>query len=163
MLLLIGLVIEKKNQIEAAFDLTAVENMSLSVGAKFRTYKDAPVDVAAYWTMGFDALRLHASVGATFHKIQDESATNIVAGVGADYDFGNGLGLSADVRFGQLFVKDYKEDPAFGFGVYLNKGIANGGVGVGVEGAVRAQIRDFAPNAYDDFTFAVPVRVQCFF
>ncbi|WP_407437042.1 hypothetical protein [Treponema sp.] len=159
-------------QIEAAFDLKAVEDMTLSVGAKFRTYEDAPIDVAAYWSMPFDALRVHASVGLTIApKFMggDDSLTTLVAGAGIDYDLGNGLAVSADVRFGKMFCSadgfddSIAADPAIAFGAWVNKGIANGTLGIGAQGAIRQTIRDFTPSAYDDFSFAIPVRVQCFF
>ena len=159
-------------QIEAAFCLKAVENMTLDVGAKFRTYEDAPIDVAVYWAMPFDALKVNASVGLTIAPKAfggDDSATTVVVGVGVDYDLGNGLAVGGDVRFGKIFCgadgfdDSAASDPAFGFGVYLNKGIANGTLGIGAEGALKAQIRDFQPSEWDKFTFAIPVRVQCFF
>ncbi|WP_407437037.1 hypothetical protein [Treponema sp.] len=147
-------------QIEAAFCLKAVENMTLDIGAKFRTYEDAPIDVAVYWAMPFDALKVHASVGVTLDSASD--STGLVAGAGIDYDLGNGLGLSADFRFGKEF-SDADTDPAIAFGVWVNKGIANGTVGIGAQGAMHARIRDFEPVKDDSFVFAVPVRVQCFF
>ena len=152
-----------QGQIEAAFDLAAVENMTLAVSAKFRTAKDSPIDVAAFWSMPFDALRANALVGLTIDSAND--ATGLVAGVGIEYDLGNGLGLEADVRFGKAFIKDVDTDPSIGFGVYLNKGIANGTLGIGAEGAIRAGIRDFGPTdaKKEDFVFALPIRVQCFF
>ncbi|MBQ0003500.1 MAG: hypothetical protein KBT21_08175 [Treponema sp.] len=158
----------KKNlngTIEAAVSLKAVENMTLDVGAKFRTDKDAPFDINAFWSMGFDAFRVNVLAGVNLPTTSVEAAkvTTITAGAGIAYDFGNGVGLEADVRYQQSFQKDVNTDPSIGFGAYLNKGIANGGVGFGFEGAMKTSIRDFAPNAKDDFIFAVPVRVQCFF
>ena len=163
---------EVEGQIEAAFSLKAVENMTLDVGAKFRTAEKSPIDVAVYWAMPFDALKVNASVGLTITPEaygSDDSATTVVVGAGIDYDLGNGLAVGADVRFAKIFCgadgfdDSAASDPAFGFGVYLNKGIANGTLGIGAEGALKAQIRDFQPSEWDKFTFAVPVRVQCFF
>ena len=150
-------------QIEAAFCLKAVENMTLDVGVKFRTYEDAPIDVAAFWSMPFDALRVNASVGLTIASATD--TTGLVVGASVEYDLGNGLGIEGEVRFGKAFIKDVDSDPSIGFGVYLNKGIANGTLGIGAEGAIRAGIRDFGPTDAkgEDFVFALPIRVQCFF
>ncbi len=163
-----------QGQIEAAFCLKAVENMTLDIGVKFRTVEHSPIDVNAYWSMPFDALRVHASVGLSItpkydtkvlgFTVEVPTQTNLVAGAGIDYDLGNGVGVSADIRFAQTFIKDVDADPAFGFGVYLNKGIANGTLGIGAEGAIRQSIRDFAPaSSIEDFVFALPIRVQCFF
>ena len=154
-------------QIEAAFCLKAVEDMTLDIGAKFRTKEDSPIDVAAYWSMPFDALRVHASVGITYtpKAVGDDAVIGLVVGAAVDYDLGNGVGVTGDIRFGHSFCSadGYDVDPAFAFGAWVNKGIANGTIGIGVQGALRQQIRDFTPSDIDDFTFAVPVRVQCFF
>ena len=154
-----------QGQIEAAFDLKAVEDMKLEIGAKFRTAEDSPIDVAAYWSMPFDALRVHASVGLTYtpKAYGDDALIGLVVGAAVDYDLGNGLGITADVRFGTGFCSNdaYESDPVVGVGAWINKGIANGTVGVGAQFTNKTTIRDF-PQA-DDINFAIPVRVQCFF
>jgi len=154
-----------QGQIEAAFDLKAVEDMKLEIGAKFRTAEDSPIDVAAYWSMPFDALRVHASVGLTYtpKAVGDDALIGLVLGAAVDYDLGNGVGITADVRFGQSFCSadGYDSDPAIGVGAWVNKGIANGTLGIGAQFTNKTTIRDF-PQA-DDINFAIPVRVQCFF
>ncbi len=167
--------------IEAAFALKAVENMTLDVGARFSTVEKSPINVNVYWSMPFDALRVHASAGFAINPAKTvittipnpldpsqtidvptdvDSFVTLNAGVGIDYDLGNGVGVSADVRMYKSFAEN-APDPAVGFGVWVNKGIANGTLGIGAQGALRDTIRDFTP--LDDFTFAIPVRVQCFF
>ena len=153
-------------QIEAGFDLKAVEDMTLNIGAKFTTKKDSPIGVSAYWSMPFDALRIHAGAGVTItpKKAGDNSQIDLVAGVAVDYDLGNGLGITADFRYAQAFLKDATGaayDPRIGVGAWVNKGIANGTVGVGAQFTSKTTIRDFAQA--DDINFAIPVRVQCFF
>ncbi|WP_407437045.1 hypothetical protein [Treponema sp.] len=154
-----------QGQIEAAFDLKAVEDMKLEIGAKFRTVEDSPIDVAAYWSMPFDALRVHVSAGLTYAPkvFGDDAVISLVLGAAVDYDLGNGVGITADVRFGQSFCSadGYDSDPAIGVGAWVNKGIANGTVGIGAQFTNKTNIRDF-PQA-DDINFAIPVRVQCFF
>ncbi len=157
---------EVEGAIEAAFALAAVEGMTLDIGARFETAEKSDIVIGAYWSMPFDALRVNASAKVTITPekevlgVTTDGYVALVAGVGVDYDLGNGLGVGADLRFGKSFAED-ADDPSVGFGVYLNKGIANGTLGIGAEGALRTTIRDFTP--LDDFTFAVPVRVQCFF
>ena len=155
-----------QGQIEAAFCLKAVENMTLDIGAKFRTAKDSPIDVAAYWSMPFDALRVHVSAGLTYTPkfLGDDALIGLVLGAAIDYDLGNGLGVTADFRYGQSFCSNdaYDADPAIGFGAWINKGIANGTVGVGAQVTSKTNIRDFKGKE-GDFQFALPVRVQCFF
>ncbi len=147
--------------INAAVALKAVEGMTLDVGAFYNTASTAaqPVTISAFWGMGFDALSVN--VNAKVDLAKDESAaTKVAAGAGVGYDLGNGLSCGADVRYSQDFQKDVNNDPAIAFAAWLDKGIANGTLGVAVQGALKTGIRDFAAS---DFTVAVPVRVQCFF
>ena len=147
--------------INAAVALKAVEGMTLDVGAFYNTASTAaqPVTISAFWGMGFDALSVN--VNAKVDLAKDESAaTKVAAGAGVGYDLGNGLSCGADVRYSQAFQKDVNNDPAIAFAAWLDKGIANGTLGVAVQGALKTGIRDFAAS---DFTVAVPVRVQCFF
>ena len=147
--------------INAAVALKAVEGMTLDVGAFYNTASSAaqPVTISAFWGMGFDALSVN--VNAKVDLAKDESAaTKVAAGAGVGYDFGNGLSCGADVRYSQDFQKDVNNVPAIAFAAWLDKGIANGKLGVAVQGALNTGIRDFAAS---DFTVAVPVRVQCFF
>ena len=147
--------------VNAAVALKAVEGMTLDVGAFYNTASTAaqPVTISAFWGMGFDALSVNVNAKVDLAKDAD-NATKVAAGAGVGYDFGNGLSCGADVRYSQDFQKDVNNDPAIAFAAWLDKGIANGTLGVAVQGALKTGIRDFAAS---DFTVAVPVRVQCFF
>ena len=147
--------------VNAAVALKAVEGMTLDVGAFYNTASTAaqPVTISAFWGMGFDALSVNVNAKVDLAKDAD-NATKVAAGAGVGYDFGNGLSCGADVRYSQDFQKDVNNDPAIAFAAWLDKGIANGTLGVAVQGALNTGIRDFAAS---DFTVAVPVRVQCFF
>ena len=147
--------------INAAVALKAVEGMTLDVGAFYNTASTAaqPVTISAFWGMGFDALSVNVNAKVDLAKDAD-NATKVAAGAGVGYDFGNGLSCGADVRYSQDFQKDVNNVPAIAFAAWLDKGIANGTLGVAVQGALKTGIRDFAAS---DFTVAVPVRVQCFF
>ena len=147
--------------INAAVALKAVEGMTLDVGAFYNTASTAaqPVTISAFWGMGFDALSVNVNAKVDLAKDAD-NATKVAAGAGVGYDFGNGLSCGADVRYSQDFQKDVNNVPAIAFAAWLDKGIANGTLGVAVQGALNTGIRDFAAS---DFTVAVPVRVQCFF
>ncbi len=148
---------EIEGQIEVAASVKAIEGMTLDVGAKFRTIEDAPIDVAVFWGMPVAGLALNANALVSI-PTADNADMSLAIGAGVGYDLGNGMGVGADVRYSQTF--DDVADPAIAFAAWFDKGIANGTLGVAVQGATKTGIRDIAAS---DFSFAVPVRVQCFF
>ena len=148
---------EIEGQIEVAASVKAIEGMTLDVGAKFRTVEDAPINVAVFWGMPVAGLALNANALVTI-PTADDADMSLAIGAGVGYDLGNGMGVGADVRYSQTF--DDVTDPAIAFAAWFDKGIANGTLGVAVQGATKTGIRDIAAS---DFSFAVPVRVQCFF
>ena len=145
--------------INAAVALKAVEGMTLDVGAFIPVEDASKTTIAAFWGMGFDAVSVNVNAQVKLAK-DDTQTTDVAAGAGLGVDLGNGLSCGADVRYSQDFQKDVNNDPAIAFAAWLDKGIANGTLGVAVQGALKTGIRDFAAS---DFTVAVPVRVQCFF
>lgn len=148
---------ELEGQFEVAASVKAIEGMTLDVGAKFRTVEDAPIDVAVFWGMPVAGLALNANALVSI-PTADNADMSLAIGAGVGYDLGNGMGVGADVRYSQTF--DDVTDPAIAFAAWFDKGIANGTLGVAVQGATKTTIRDIAAS---DFSFAVPVRVQCFF
>ena len=155
--------------VNAAVALKAVEGMTLDVGAFIPVNADKcpesvnkdyrKTTIAAFWGMGFDAVSVNVNAKVALAK-DDTEATSVDAGAGIGVDLGNGLSCGADVRYSQDFQKDVNNDPKIAFAAWLDKGIANGTLGVAVQGAMKTGIRDIEAS---DFTFAVPVRVQCFF
>ena len=145
--------------VNAAVALKAVEGMTLDVGAFIPVEDASKTTIAAFWGMGFDALSVNVNAQVKLAK-DDTQTTDVAAGAGIGVDLGNGLSCGADVRYSQDFQKDVNDDPKIAFAAWLDKGIANGTLGVAVQGALKTGIRDFAAS---DFTVAVPVRVQCFF
>lgn len=85
-----------KGTVNAAFDLTAVDNLLVSVGALIPVNggNEGNTTINAYARINLDALKLHIGEGATIN----DSNFNNQAAVGIDADIGNGLGLTADVR-----------------------------------------------------------------
>ena len=148
---------ELEGQIEVAASVKAIEGMTLDVGAKFRTAEDKPIDLAVFWGMPVAGLALNANALVSI-PTADNADMTLAIGAGVGYDLGNGMGVGADVRYSQTF--DDVSDPAIAFAAWFDKGIANGTLGVAVQGATKTGIRDIAAS---DFSFAVPVRVQCFF
>ena len=145
--------------VNAAVALKAVEGMTLDVGAFIPVEDASKTTIAAFWGMGFDAVSVNVNAQVKIAK-DDTQTTDVAAGAGVGYDFGNGLSCGADVRYSQEFKANVNNDPKIAFAAWLDKGIANGTLGVAVQGALNTGIRDFAAS---DFTVAVPVRVQCFF
>ena len=159
---------ELEGQFEVAASVKAIEGMTLDVGAKFRTWEGAPISVGVFWGMPVAGLALNANAEVSFSSNEvsgiDTSKTEVKIGAGVGYDLGNGMGVGADVRYAQAFSKvgdkSDSSDPAIAFAAWFDKGIANGTLGVAFQGATKTTIRDVEAT---DFTFAVPVRVQCFF
>ena len=150
--------------VNAAVALKAVEGMTLDVGAFIPVENDSKTTIAAFWGMGFDAVSVNVNAQVALandsRSFKNSDKTDVAAGAGIGVDLGNGLSCGADVRYSQSFKANVNEDPAIAFAAWLDKGIANGTLGVAVQGAMKTGIRDIEAS---DFTFAVPVRVQCFF
>jgi hypothetical protein len=145
--------------INAAVSLKAVENMTLDAGVFFNTAKNSNIDIGLFWSMPISVVTLSVNGKLSLATV-DTAATTVNAGAALAFDVGNGFGAGVDVRYSQSFQKNVNTDPAIAFGAWLDKGIANGTLGVGVECGMKTAIRDFAAA---DFSVAVPVRVQCFF
>ena len=160
---------DDKQVINAAVSLKAVENMTLDAGVFFDTAEKAPITVGLFWGMPFGAVNANVNAQIVIPTAEN-GETKVAAGAGIGVDLGNGLSCGADVRYSQTFVKDVDSDPAIAFAAWLDKGIANGTLGVAVQGAMKTSVRDFGVHkdaagndVFHDFTIAVPVRVQCFF
>ena len=139
--------IGQQNSINAAFDLTAVDNLALSVGAYIPLEENAETKIRAYAKFSLDAITLHLLEAASI----DGSTFVNDAAVGLDYDFGNGLGLNADVR-----VKN-ATDMNVSFMAGLKKSLANGFIGLGFEGSLVNVTTDAS------FSWAVPVVISAWF
>ena len=149
-------------QIGVAFDLTAVENLYVTVGARFGIAdKDYRPD---YLKMAFTAgasyqvsEAMKFSVDGGYVQYQDdcvardgEAVDNVFfVGAGVDYAIMDGLSLAADVRYMSnakaaekvYDIKAYGKDSdegAISFLVGVNKSVgSNGSLGVGFQGATN--------------------------
>ena len=154
-------------QIGVAFDLNAVENLYVTVGARFgiadKDYRPDYIKMA--FTAGAsyqvsDAMKF--SVDGGYNQYQDDcTVRNDVAvdnvffvGAGVDYTIMDGLSLAADVRYMSNvkgintkdadavknfkgYGKDYDEG-AISFLVGVNKSVSsNGSLGIGFQGATN--------------------------
>ena len=182
------------SEIQAAFDLTAVEGLYVTVGAKiplglaaFGYIDNDPtkpavsnqVTIAAGADFKLDVVTLHAIVEGKIPNTVDvgnnmtlTKGGKIAVGVGADFDFGNGIGLAADIRFqsaqdttgkakvGDTTYTSTRRDSkgSLDFLVGLQKGLTNGSIGIGFEGSVL----DFT-GSNSKFAWAVPVVISASF
>ena len=170
-------------QVGVAFDLTAVENLYVTVGARFgiadKDYCDAD-----YLKMSFAAGasyqvadNLKVSASGTFYKSQekafgkkdDKKDNKFDFGAGVDFTVADGLTATADVRFLNTGYGKDGDDNSISFLVGLNKSVSsNGSIGVGFQGATNGNgltgIAGANKNGKnDDFVWAVPVALNIWF
>ena len=181
---------------EVAFDLTAVDGLYVTVGAQIPfafdaldvsgTYPTASnqVKIAAGADFKLAAVTLHAIVDARLPNTVSKSVGSIDAkttlggrigvGVGADVDFGNAIGLVADIRFqsAQDGIAESTfdgntttstsvlegKDSTLSFLVGLSKGLTNGSIGVGFEGEIQK-----ITTSDSKFNWAIPVVISASF
>ena len=168
--------------LEAEFDLTAVENLWLGLGAQFNLYEekdDNPSEVSTKIALGAkyqvsDTIGLSASAAYfMYNKKKDDNGMDprFQAGAGVDYNLGDGMNLSADVRYLSK-ANDIDNTDSIAFSVGVTKGISsNGYMGVAFQGQTNSG--SWANNVItgktsddgkaDKFTWCVPVAISCWF
>ncbi|HKL86566.1 MAG TPA: hypothetical protein VJ861_09570 [Treponemataceae bacterium] len=147
---------DKNNDtVEIAFNLTMVENLFVEAGFRMWTEskENKTKDISLYAKYGMDALTVHFSTRATLDTadVEGKEALGLYVGAGADYDLGNGIGVSGDVRYTSdvmLAAKDAKITVFAG----VTKGFSNGLIGAGVE--ILNQ---------KDTGYSIPVRFEYWF
>jgi hypothetical protein len=177
--------------IDAAFELTAVKNLSVSVGASIptatsyvsttdtttgvTTYSKTVPAINAYAAYTLNALTLHAALGTKINQADnkkiledsdvEKSGFGIAFGAGADYAFENSIGAFVDVRYANsLYENATTADDSDNttFGFGVTKGFSNGVIGVAFEGTTNNAGFYSLKNA-DDFAWAIPVKVEYWF
>ena len=164
-------------KIGVAFNLTAVENLNLAIGAKFdivdEDYKVGDIDFSkksfgewggaknkAYFALnaGYqvsDAMKVSLAGGVKLFK---NSGFDPKWGIGAgvDYVVMDGLTLNTDVRYisetkySKNGIKVDGKDDAVSFLVGASKGFSNGSLGVGFEGITNGIGFSGIPAGKDD-------------
>ena len=173
-------------QIGVAFDITAIENLYVTVGARFGIAdKDLVVitrDDHNYLKMAFtagasyqvsDAMKFSVDGGykqyqnKTLGKKGDEKDNEFFVGAGVDYTIMDGLNLAADVRYKNIGYGKEGDDGAISFLVGVNKSVSsNGSLGIGFQGAtngcgfVQSGGKGLVANEADDFVWAIPVSID---
>ena len=170
-------------QIGVAFDLNAVENLYVTVGARFGIAdKDyAPGYLKMAFTAGAsyqvsDAMKFSVDGGykqyqdKTVGKDGDKKDNEFFVGAGVDYTIMDGLNLAADVRYKNIGYGKDKDEGAVSFLVGVNKSVSsNGSLGIGFQGAtngcgfVQSGGKGLVANEADDFVWAIPVSVSVWF
>ena len=176
-------------QIGVAFDITAIENLYVTVGARFGIAdKDLVVitrDDHNYLKMAFtagasyqvsDAMKFSVDGGykqyqnKTLGKKGDEKDNEFFVGAGVDYTIMDGLNLAADVRYKNIGYGKEGDDGAISFLVGVNKSVSsNGSLGIGFQGAtngcgfVQSGGKGLVANEADDFVWAIPVSIGVWF
>ena len=170
-------------QIGVAFDLNAVENLYVTVGARFGIAdKDyAPGYLKMAFTAGAsyqvsDAMKFSVDGGykqyqdKTVGKKGDEKDNEFFVGAGVDYTIMDGLNLAADVRYKNIGYGKDKDEGAISFLVGVNKSVSsNGSLGIGFQGAtngcgfVQSGGKGLVANEADDFVWAIPVSIGVWF
>ncbi len=156
--------------VNVAFDLTAVENLYITVGARIAVassdyqydgFEFLKVALGASYQI-LDNLGIAANFGVRTYKEYDP---DFQFGVGVNFGFTDTLTLNVDFRgliIGDKGLLSY--DPTFSFLVGLQYAMSsNGYVGIGFQGATNGG--GFLGNLqYEDkFSWAVPIAVSCWF
>ena len=177
-------------QIGVAFDITAIENLYVTVGARFGIAdKDYAPD---YLKMEFSAgasyqvsETMKFSVDGDYKQFQDKVLAGnddslFSVGAGVDFTVMDGLAAVADVRYISNNYGKKGDDGAISFLVGVNKSVSsNGSLGIGFQGATNGcglVMNDGtgieAGKSYtlgkdggdgDEFVWAIPVSVSVWF
>ena len=169
--------------LEAEVDVLAVEGLTAGVGFQYNVIKDgkdnSPDAVKTKIALGgsyqvMPELKVSAS-GAFFLYYGDKVDPRWQAGLGVDYDLGDGLALNADARY--LAKSGYDGEKAdnsdhLAFSVGVTKSVSsNGYIGVAFQGQTNSgtfanTVIPGQPNdkgEYKNFTWCVPVALSVWF
>ncbi|MBP3367221.1 MAG: outer membrane beta-barrel protein [Treponema sp.] len=181
---------DKTGEIGVAFDLTAVENLYVTIGGRFGIAdKDEFADYEKVSVLAGVSYQVtdefKVSVDGGFRMFQDkcrgkDGDDDMAFGVGAgiDYALMDGLALAADVRYMSIGGKD--DDGTVSFLVGVNKSVgSNGSIGIGFQGSTNGcgfihgngwsdglkagWNKDGEANDADQFCWAIPVSVSVWF
>ena len=179
-------------QIGVAFDITAIENLYVTVGARFGIVADKDlVPIARPYDPNY--LKMAFTAGASYqvsetmkfsvdggykqfqNKFNADDDSVFFVGAGVDFNVMDGLAAVADVRYmSNNYGKD-KDEGAISFLVGVNKSVSsNGSLGIGFQGATngcglrgiqagKSYTAGEANGDGDEFVWAIPVSVSVWF
>lgn len=148
--------------INAAFKLTAVQNLTVDVGGFIPTDTDVtPIKAAAQVNYNLDVLKLMANGNFVIPSVGDVA---MEIGVGAEYGLGDGLAVQGDVRYANEASVDpvTANDGMVAGMVGITKGFSNGVIGLGVEISTTNFAGTPAQTA-DAIAWAIPLRLEYWF
>jgi len=142
------------SDIEAAFKLTAVENLLVDVGYHMNLAENTDKLISLYANYKAGAATIHALGRVSLPGTG--SNMGIYAGAGLDYGFDGGIGINADVRYSNKYDQNMAAastaNDKITFMVGVTESLGNGLIGIGFEGSKEA-----------DFGYSIPVRFEyCF-
>ena len=174
----------KSGKVEAAFKLTAVENLSAEVGFKMSMADDdwdatftnclttKTIALGAHYQVN-DVCGVSANAEMSLYPDLEVAGVKVSVdptikfGLGVDYALDNGIGLAADVR---VNMPQNEVDPSIAFMLGASKGFSNGKLSVGFQGVSVAEDSGagFAGNgsfdpAKDGLVWALPVCFEYWF
>ena len=164
---------ERLGNIEAAFDLTAVENLFVTAGFRYALGDKEMIGEndlmkialgASYQIM--DGFKVSASGLVYLYESDTKIDPTFIVGAGVDYAIMDGLTLNADVRYKSETSVDGNgfEDDAISFLVGVDKTVgSNGSIGLGFQGVTNGQGFNDTLKNQDKFAWAVPLKVQVSF
>ena len=169
---------EQIGTVNVAFDFNAVENLFVTVGARFgiadKEYKadneKMKFTAGASYQVS-DAMKFTVSGGYVQYqdkcvgKASDKKDNAFSVGAGVDYAIMDGLNAAADLRYKNIGYGKDKDEGAISFLVGVTKNVSsNGYIGVGFQGATNGNgLTGIGANKNDDFVWAVPVALCVWF
>lgn len=171
-----------QNILNVAFDLTAVENLKVSIGAfvplvqKIDGKNGWGNQVNAYVKYNADALTIHARVGTligvgyTDDKGKaEESGFGFVAGGAVEYAIADGLSVIGEVDYASNIYANFSTADnmdVLDFGIAISKSYSNGKIVAGVEGRTNNSnnyLNAYGTQKIDDFGWCVPICFEYWF
>jgi len=161
--------------INAAFDWIGTENLTENVGLYIPTAASDlgyTLQVADYTGYKMDKVKLNLMFGFSLPQTDGggDSGLSYMGSVGADYDLGDGMGVTGDLAYtdpialggGTASKLDGVKNGMTGFMVGLTKGFSNGLIGVGFEySTLTLQGTPTKDNSAGHW--AIPVRLEEWF
>ncbi len=158
---------------QVAFNLSSVKGLYEELGIFVPSNgSDAGYAIQVADSLGYavtDKATLNAQVLYASYNDSNgtkKSGTGLGGGVGIDYDMGDSVGVSADLRYQNKMANgngdDTNQNDNIGFGIGLTKGYANGLIGIAFEYATKGGF-DAGNLDGGSSAWAIPLRLEYWF